>query len=251
MRAIRIGSLELGDVPRIAVPLTDDDPGGDMRAVARLADIVELRIDAFSSLDIEHVRGVVEAVRGASPETPIIATVRAAEEGGQKELPDAERLALYGAVMPSVDAVDIELRASLRDQVIAAAHSAARLAIVSHHDFAATPGAAALDAIHDAARDAGADIVKVAAAPRHREDLLHLLEFTLRHRRQPLVTMAVGELGTISRVFFPLAGSRITFGFHRAASAPGQMPVAELRRELERYYPGFRRSAQEPGKARG
>lgn len=231
----RIGNLVLGDRPRLAVPLYDDDPAADVAAIRGLADLIEARIDCFADLTPAHVQRVLQQLRAAG--LPIIATVRWAEEGGQGALADEDRLALYEAALPFCDAVDVELRAPIRDRVVAAGRAAGRMTIVSHHDFHGLPGFDVLEGTIDEADAAGADIVKVAATARTTAEIRTLLEFTLRHRDRGLVTMALGEAGLISRVFFPLAGSLWTFGYHRAPSGPGQLPLVELRAELARFYP--------------
>lgn len=233
---ISIGSVSLGEAPRLAVPLFDDDPAGDARAVRELADLIELRIDCFADLSPAHVREVIAQVRGVTT-TPIIGTVRWTEEGGKAPLDDGARAALYELVTPLVDAVDIEMRSPLRDRVLAAARAQGKTSIASFHDFESMPAFYDIEGMVDEADTAGVDILKVAAAAKSLGDVRHLLEFTLRHRDRGIVTIALGEVGAISRVFFPLAGSLFTFGSHRAASGPGQLPLAEMRAELERFYP--------------
>lgn len=236
MKPITIGNLALGAQPAIAVPLFDDDPEGDVAAVRDLADLVELRIDCFARTDVAHVREVVRRTRAAgSP--PLLATVRWREEGGQADLSDAERIGLYEAVAELVDAVDIELAAPIRDRILALARDRGLTAVASHHSFTRMPAFDELEALVDRADEGAVPILKVAAAPESMADVRRLLEFTLRHRDRGLVTIALGELGAISRVFFPLAGSLFTFAHHRAASGPGQLPLAELRAQIRRYYP--------------
>ena len=47
------------------------------------------------------------------------------------------------------------------------------------------------------------------------------------------MTMSMGALGAVSRVSGSLTGSAVTFGTAGHASAPGQLPAAELREMLE------------------
>jgi 3-dehydroquinate dehydratase-1 len=139
-------------------------------------------------------------------------------------------------VIPLVDAVDVELRSPIRDVVVGQARRAGKTTVVSYHDFESMPGFYDIEGLVDEADAAEGDILKIAAKPSSAPDLRHLLEFTLRHRERGLVTIALGEAGAVSRIVFPLAGSLFTFAHHRAASAAGQMPLAELRRELTKYY---------------
>ena len=82
----------------------------------------------------------------------------------------------------------------------------------------------------------GADICKVAVMPHTPEDVLTLLSATEERARVsgvPLITMAMGPLGTVSRVCGELVGSCLTFGTLGAASAPGQLPAEKLAQTLE------------------
>ncbi|MGZ7228868.1 type I 3-dehydroquinate dehydratase, partial [Streptococcus pyogenes] len=63
-------------------------------------------------------------------------------------------------------------------------------------------------------------------------DVLTLLTATAEmyaRARRPLITMSMGALGMVSRVSGEVFGSSATFGAAAKASAPGQVPVAELR----------------------
>ena len=77
--------------------------------------------------------------------------------------------------------------------------------------------------------------------PRSEEDVLSLLSATLSIRREypdvPLITMSMGELGAVSRITGGLFGSDLTFAVGSNASAPGQIPVSDLRRCLAVVYP--------------
>lgn len=234
---LKLGPLELGPVPRIAVPLTDDDVQTHTDAVRRYADVVELRIDRFQRRDPAHVADVCRAARALS--RPLIATVRAAAEGGAVALSDDQRWALFAAAAPLVDAVDIELDAPIRDRVVALARSTGALAIVSHHDVARTPSETELAARFDAALLAQADVVKIAALATGAADLDRLLDFLRARRARGLIVIAMGPHGVASRVFFPLVGSLLTYGFVERAVAPGQLPIAELHDALRRYSPLF------------
>ncbi|MNI90534.1 3-dehydroquinate dehydratase [compost metagenome] len=50
---------------------------------------------------------------------------------------------------------------------------------------------------------------------------------------RPIITMSMAGKGMISRLAGELFGSALTFGSAKKASAPGQLPVAELRGLLE------------------
>jgi 3-dehydroquinate dehydratase-1 len=234
---LKLGALELGGVPRLAVPLTDGDVQAYAGAVLRYADIVELRIDRFRQHDPAYVAQVCRSTRALG--RPVIATVRAVEEGGAVELSDAQRTALFAAALPMVDAVDVEVAAPICAPVVAQAHASGALAIVSHHDFARTPGDAELAAHCDAALRTGADVVKIATAVADSRDAERLLDFLRARQSRGLIVIGMGSAGVATRVFFALVGSLLTYGFVGHSGAPGQLPLAELYEALCRYSPGF------------
>lgn len=242
--SLRLGSLALGPAPRIAVPLSD----ADVREAPdrlRLADIAELRIDQFAAHAPDAVTAVVEQARGLG--LPLIATVRAANEGGALDLSDDHRWALFDAVAPLVDALDVELNAPIRDRVVALAKRHQKLAIVSHHDFAATPIESDLAGLAALAVQVGADVVKIAAYAAAQADLDRLLDLLRARRSAGAIVIGMGPRGAVSRVLFPILGSLITYGFLHAANAPGQVPLEELYDELRRYSPEF--AATRPARA--
>ena len=184
---------------------------------------------------------MIRALRRAR--VPLIATIRTAREGGGWTGSERERARLFEVVLPLVDAVDLELsaRAVLR-RVGRRAHDLGKTVIVSCHDFGRTPPAATLARHVRSARSLGADIVKLASAVRNATDIPRLLEILLTHRHVPLVAIAMGRAGALSRVFFPAAGSLLTYAVAEgdAATGPGQLPLRALQTELARYYPGYR-----------
>jgi 3-dehydroquinate dehydratase-1 len=49
----------------------------------------------------------------------------------------------------------------------------------------------------------------------------------------PLITVSMGTLGIISRIAGGMFGSDMTFGAVEKTSAPGQIPIAELRASIK------------------
>ena len=81
----------------------------------------------------------------------------------------------------------------------------------------------------------GADIAKVAVMPRAMDDVLTLLQATLQASRTleiPVVSMAMGGLGTLTRVCGWAFGSAMTFAVGDGISAPGQMPIEDVEAAL-------------------
>jgi 3-dehydroquinate dehydratase-1 len=234
---LAIGSVELGARPRIVVPLVDARARTDAARAKQLADIFELRIDLFESHEAGAVARLSAGVRAEG--VPLIATVRSREEGGGATLSDDERVRLFEAVLPHVDALDIEHRATIRDRVIALSHRAGKKVIVSHHDFDRTPSNRDLLGIVEEASGAGADLVKLATTAQSFGDVERLFDVLVSQRSKHLVAISLGAYGTASRVFFPLFGSLPTYAFLHEAVAPGQLSLQDLHDELRRYDPAF------------
>jgi len=239
MKPIHLGRLQLdGVTPRVAVPFRGATPVERIEEAVRLGmDIAELRIDLFASKRANDVLAQIDRFHGI----PRLATIRSAGEGGGWDGSDAERLTLYESVISCVDAIDVELSSkSIAGAVVENARALGKCAIVSFHDFERTPSPADLDHIASRAKGLGADIVKVAAMCRTPEDVRTLVAYTLRHREKGLVTIGMGEVGLLTRVFFPALGSLFTFAAFGHGTAAGQIPLGETHKYLQAFYPSRR-----------
>lgn len=238
MNALRIGKVRLRPHhPTVIIPIRDrDTPRSIVLASGIGVDLVEARVDLFREQTPAAAGHFIGAIRAA---LPVLLTIRSADEGGAFRGTEPERLALYRALLPNADAVDVELAATIRPAVVRAARAARRPVVLSHHDFARTPSDAALDRIVARGFRSGADIVKVAAHVRDDADTTRLAGLLARHAGRPLVVIGMGELGKKTRVLFPALGSLFTFGALGTGTAPGQLPLLALLRELTLYYPSF------------
>ena len=103
--------------------------------------------------------------------------------------------------------------------------------VASFHDFHATPPAEALVARFAAMQAAGADVAKIAVMPQSPRDVLTLLDATLTARETlavPVISMAMGGYGAVSRLCGWVFGSSVSFAVGEKSSAPGQVPVADV-----------------------
>jgi 3-dehydroquinate dehydratase-1 len=229
--ALRIGSLELGTRPRIAVPFTGAGAPTQIPALARRGlDVAELRFDLFGT---QNADAWLAAVAEFAP-VPVLATIRCAAEGGSWKGSEPDRLERYRALLERVDAVDVEIASPIAREVVAAARARGKLAIASFHDFAATPALAALEDVVARGRAAGADAVKIATAVARPADLRTLARVLLGHDDVGLIVIGMGEGGAASRVLFPALGSLLTYASLDAKTAPGQLELDELVRLLDR-----------------
>jgi 3-dehydroquinate dehydratase-1 len=151
-----------------------------------------------------------------------------------KGISPQQRRALYGSFMEAAGLVDIELRrAAEMKEVIREARTAGVGVILSYHDFQRTPPPGKLRELARGAREAGADIFKVAAMARGPRDLGWLLEFLADEKGAlPLAVMGMGAFGKVSRLALAQAGSCLNYGYLGKANASGQWPVGLLKARI-------------------
>ena len=210
---------------------------------------------------LECLRGLGEAIdvadgADADGSAPLLLTCRTAAEGGQARLDDAA----YGALLCSVldgladwaperrpAAIDVEVQRGCLRRVCAQAHGLGIDVVASFHDFEATPADEVLEEVLARMACEGADLAKIAVWPTSADDVARLLGVCARATAGtgegagpgvPVAAMSMGALGAVSRVA-PAFGSALTFAVvpdeqgETRASAPGQMPIQDVRRCLE------------------
>lgn len=235
-----------GRLPAICVPLLGTESEQVLReaqaAVAQGADLLEWRADFFASLgDCSAVTDLLSQLRKSLPEIPLLFTIRSATQGGESiALSRRECVEIQQSVIDSqlVDFVDFELVMPIEDsdRLVERCRARAVQVIFSQHDFSSTPDGAVIEGFFRAAQVRGGDVGKVAVMPQRSTDVLTLLSATLRAAGTleiPLISMAMGSLGLVSRVFGPDFGSAVTFAALGRASAPGQVSIDRLRAVLE------------------
>ena len=223
---VKIGQCTLGSTPRIAAIVDEFIQVEKLLPLKSRVDLLEMRIDCYQQ-PIDRVVAYLDEVRTKTA-FPMIGTVR------ENDYTKADRPTIFKAIMPFVDGIDIELGTPINDEVIA--HAAGKTVIVSEHDFEATPNEAGLGSMVERALKQGAHIVKIATMANSRDDVVRLLQF-IHSRQEPMVAIAMGTLGALSRVIAPLFGSLYTYGYLTKPVAPGQLSVAELVEETRKYFP--------------
>ena len=231
-----------GRLPAVCAPLvarTRAALAAEAAAVAaKRPDLLEWRVDFFESIgDTREVLAAAADLRAASGGIPVLFTRRCQREGGQPiALAETQVLALYETVAASgcVDLLDFEMGNAPADvaQVRALARDHGLPLVLSFHDFQRTPDEAQLRSRFAQARELGADVAKVAVMPQSMEDVHRLLGATLHASGSlgiPVISMAMGGLGAVTRLCGGVFGSALTFAVGAAASAPGQIPIEEVR----------------------
>jgi 3-dehydroquinate dehydratase-1 len=103
--------------------------------------------------------------------------------------------------------------------------------IASFHNFNCTPSKESLEQKFKQAEQYGADVAKVAVMPKTLEDVLTLLSVTLEAKNKlkiPVISMSMGGLGAVTRMFGGVFGSTVSFAVGQSSSAPGQVPIEDL-----------------------
>jgi len=222
---IKIGSLELGKIPRVAAVVDSIIPMQDLVDLKRKGvDLLEIRVDLIDKpLDciVQCLGDLKKAVS-----LPVIGTVR------ENERTVKNRTAVFEAILPYVDCIDIELGAPIAAQVQAQAKTAGITIIVSEHDFDKTPDNKALQSIVDRALSQGADIIKVVTTANSEDDAWRLLRFA-KSCKAPIIAFAMGEAGAFSRVKACEYGSLFTYGYITRPVAPGQLSAEELIKQIK------------------
>lgn len=231
---LKLGKIKLKGSPKIAATVGDIHTKIIKRAKESGAQILELRLDEFRKIDIRSVQHTIKFAKMTG--LPVIATIRSKKEGGKNFIPSEKRLQLFKAIIPEVDGVDIELSSiSILKSVIKFAHKFHKLVIVSFHNFTQTPPVWKLEKIIKMAKNREADIIKISTFAKTPEDILTLGYITFKNREKNIITLAMGRIGGISRILFPMLGSLITYGFIDKPHAPAQLPVKILKRDLKTY----------------
>lgn len=209
------------------------------------ADLAEFRIDLLSfASDTKQVIALGHELKKILGNKPMIATIRTKNEGGQLEISDAEYGKTYQAYLknPFMDWLDVEM---FRDQkvvseIVQKAHQKKVLVVMSNHDFQKTPSQDEIEKRLLKQDQMGADVLKIAVMPKSKQDVFTLMNATLKVSQQttkPLLTMSMGQLGTISRVATANMGGSYSFGMIGEASAPGQIDVTKLKQILKTVQP--------------
>lgn len=132
------------------------------------------------------------------------------------------------------NAVDIELfhDEDRVKELVAEAHSYNVVVIMSNHDFEKVPVKDVIEFHLKKMAALGADVPKLACMPHNAKDVLTLLSATNEVNEaidNPLITMAMGDIGKVTRIAGQVFGSSLSFGAVGKTSVPGQLSIDDLR----------------------
>lgn len=224
-----IGKIELGKIPRVIGAISDSDILTLSNETVERIDILELRIDMFKNHSPQYIEQKFNSIKTRF-DKPTIATIRNnVEEGGHLKIDDTHKYELLKFVTPFSDAVDIEIKSGeLIEKVVSLCKSLNKPIIGSYHNFNETPDIGYLDDIASKAKQYGVDIVKIAVKANTKDDIARLVSFTIKNKKIGLVTISLGNIGLISRIFNPIIGSLMTYGHLGSPSTPGQISALDI-----------------------
>ena len=195
------------------------------------ADIIEWRADFLPK---EEILKVAPAVFEKFVGRELIFTLRTTSEGGNIDLSDQEYVALIKevAALYHPDFIDFEYYShkAVFEEMLDFPNL-----VLSYHNFEETPENF-LEIMSELTTLSPA-VVKMAVMPETEQDVLDVMNYTRGFKTlntgQAYATMSMGDLGILSRLAGRITGSCWTFASLDEASAPGQVPLASLKKFLE------------------
>jgi 3-dehydroquinate dehydratase/shikimate dehydrogenase len=219
----------------ICVPITETEANAFLASIheaERIADAIELRFDYLSAEALPQLIAGLSS-RVARVSKPLILTFRPREQGGKRDLTLQDRRDFWRGLPPEIinsngyADFEFDLVESLANEQPPAPWEKV---ICSWHDFEETPQ----DLIprYDRMASSPAAVVKIATQANRIGDCLRVFEL-IEHARgkKPVIALAMGLPGLMTRALALSRGAMLTFGSFRrgAESAAGQPTVAELR----------------------
>lgn len=227
--------------PLVCVPIVEQSREGILASASRIAekgaDMAEWRLDWCEKavLNWSEAEGILRELSEVCRDMLLLCTFRSKNQGGQMELAEEDYIRLLYQIGESGfgDILDVETgELSDPEKVIRELHRHGACVLASQHYFSHTPETDKMERELYHMKELGADGAKLAVMPRKNTDVLHIMEATMhvkdRYPSYPLVTMAMGKEGLLSRIGGQITGSCITFGVVGKTSAPGQIPLEDL-----------------------
>lgn len=190
----------------------------------RTADIVEWRADFLSADEIlEMAPKFFEKFK----ESKILFTLRTVREGGNIQVSEKKYLQILKEILTYNPAyIDVEF--FTHGPSFAALKDFRDKMVLSYHNFDEVPSDLTNRLIK--MHEEGTAFVKVAVMPERECDVLDLLQITRDMTLEygdHFISMAMGDLGRLSRISGYLTGSCWTFASLDNSSAPGQISLKE------------------------
>ncbi len=207
-------------------------------------EMVEWRVDFYAGYE-QELLGIVTELKQILKDKELIVTLRTTAEGGEENGSRFSYISLIKSVLEQEEAdyVDVEIERNPQEfgEILHNYEGSVKV-IGSYHDFFATPSYEEIIAKLEKAKELGCHVGKIACMPKEKEDVERLLSATegmkKMHPDYPIITMSMGELGKVSRLYGGLYGSEVSFGTVGESSAPGQVPCTEMTEIYNKIYSG-------------
>ncbi|MBS0651252.1 MAG: shikimate dehydrogenase [Verrucomicrobia bacterium] len=188
---------------------------------------IEFRFDLFQAVDLKGIKELVDAL-GQNRSLKLLFTLRPVRQGGEYKGSEESRLSLLKQLCAlGPDYVDLECDVPLPHWKEFAAQFPKIHFICSFHDFVHAPKD--LDHLLSNMKNPYASIYKIAAMAHASHDALRMMEFVRRNKEIcPLIGIAMGEAGVISRILGPVAGNYFDYASVLQSTAPGQLSVEQM-----------------------
>ena len=181
----------------------------------RVADIIEYRIDLFSSFpEYERIK----------LEKPVSVTIRKKEDGGEFQGDDEERLDLLLKYSKYSDYIDLENY--LDDDVFLKFRK--NKIIESYHNFKETPDYETLVDIVEGRRG---DYIKIATMGRDKEDVLKIVKLLTEFEN--VIAFLMGRQFSWTRIVSFILGSPMIYCTLSRPVAPGQLDIYTVKKILK------------------
>lgn len=201
-----------------------------LKSKKSLADIVEVRVDSLLAAQVDSEK-ILDALRART--VPALLTLRLPEEGGNYPWAVGERAALFTALMPDADAIDVEMVAAYElANVMILARKLKLCLVLSAHSISAAVPAATLQKWAGNLQRAQPDVAKISVRLNSSSDIKTLARIILDHSEQNWALMGLGSAAALSRIVLAGLGSALVYGYLDQPAAPGQPSVVELRKAL-------------------
>jgi len=209
----------------ICIPIaasTGPEVLSDLEKAEKVADLIELRLDLLPRdtwlLLLNQLK------------KPLIVTLRPERQGGRFKGEEAERIRLLEEVLsfkPAFIDVEWDTPTELVESLRRKKKGETRL-LLSYHDFQGTPDD--LEGIWERIDFLDPDLVKIVTYAKSIEDNARILRLA-QHHRDKTIAFCMGPVGLPSRILTLRFGGLVTYASldKGQESAPGQIPVQELR----------------------
>ncbi|WP_170240563.1 type I 3-dehydroquinate dehydratase [Streptococcus hyovaginalis] len=195
------------------------------------ADLIEWRADYLAKDAIVALAPMVfEKCQGKE----VIFTIRTSREGGQLEIAAQDYVDVIKEIASRHEPTYIDFEYYSYSSVYQQISNFPNL-VLSYHNFDETPEN--YQDLMSGLVQLSPAVVKMAVMPQTEQDVLDVMAYTRyfkdQHQDQIFATIAMGELGKLTRIAGRISGSSWTFASLDESSAPGQLSVAVTRQFLE------------------